>query len=41
MKVLCLWHATEEEINYIEKTMPRGTEVVAPEGEHFSRFEST
>ncbi|RWF80007.1 MAG: phosphoglycerate dehydrogenase [Mesorhizobium sp.] len=41
MKVLCLWHATSGEIKYIEDAMPRGTEVVAPEGEYFSRFEGT
>ncbi|ANW03065.1 NAD(P)-dependent oxidoreductase [Bradyrhizobium icense] len=41
MKVLCLWHATKDEIESIRKAMPRGTEVVTPEGEYFSRFEST
>ncbi|MCC8960515.1 NAD(P)-binding domain-containing protein [Bradyrhizobium sp. Pear77] len=41
MKVLCLWHATEAEIDLIKQNVPRGTEVVAPEGEYFSRFEST
>ncbi|MBT1516784.1 phosphoglycerate dehydrogenase [Bradyrhizobium sp. SRL28] len=41
MKVLCLWHATEDEVNSIRKAMPRGTEVVAPKGEYFSRYEST
>lgn len=41
MKVLCLWHATEKEINYIKKAMPSNTEVVTPEGEYFSRFECT
>jgi phosphoglycerate dehydrogenase-like enzyme len=41
MKVLCLWHATEDEINSIRKVLPRGTDVVAPEGDYFSRFEST
>jgi hypothetical protein len=41
MKVLCLWHATEDEVGYVRNAMPRGTEVVAPQGEYFSRFEST
>ncbi len=41
MKVLCLWHATGDEIKYIKDAMPRGTEVVAPEGKYFSRFEAT
>jgi phosphoglycerate dehydrogenase-like enzyme len=41
MKVLCLWHANEDEINRIRSAMPPGTEVVAPKGEYFSRFEST
>ncbi|MCK1741345.1 phosphoglycerate dehydrogenase [Bradyrhizobium sp. 139] len=41
MKVLCLWHATEGEINSIQKALPHGTEVVAPNGEYYSRFEST
>ncbi|SDD34320.1 Phosphoglycerate dehydrogenase [Bradyrhizobium brasilense] len=41
MKVLCLWYATEEEISSIKRAMPKGTEVVAPKGEYFSRFEST
>lgn len=40
MKVLCLWHATEAEMAKIHAAMPNGTEVVAPEGEYFSRFES-
>lgn len=39
MKVLCLWHATGEEIDNIKRAMPEGTEVVAPKGEYFSRFE--
>ncbi|WP_420969451.1 2-hydroxyacid dehydrogenase [Bradyrhizobium sp. B120] len=39
MKVLCLWYATDDEIAYIKNAMPAGTEVVAPKGEYFSRFE--
>lgn len=39
MKVLCLWYATEEEINSIKKAMPPDTEVVAPQGDYFSRFD--
>ncbi|RVC81801.1 phosphoglycerate dehydrogenase [Mesorhizobium sp. M2A.F.Ca.ET.046.02.1.1] len=40
MKVLCLWHATEAEIDYVRNAMPEGTEVVAPaKGKYFSRFE--
>lgn len=41
MKVLCLWHATRTEIDGIREAMPQGTQVVAPEGDYFSRFEST
>ncbi|WP_024521079.1 NAD(P)-dependent oxidoreductase [Bradyrhizobium sp. Tv2a-2] len=41
MKVLCLWHATKDEISKIREALPRGTEIVAPEGDYFSRFEST
>ncbi|RWE06008.1 MAG: phosphoglycerate dehydrogenase [Mesorhizobium sp.] len=41
MKVLCLWHTTDEELKYVKATMPSGTEVVMPEGEYFSRFECT
>ncbi|EHK52294.1 NAD(P)-dependent oxidoreductase [Allomesorhizobium alhagi] len=41
MKILCLWHATEDEIEYVKKAMPVGTEVVAPKAAYFSRFEST
>lgn len=41
MKALCLWHATDDEVDSIRKPMPRGTEVVAPKGEYFSRYEST
>jgi phosphoglycerate dehydrogenase-like enzyme len=39
MKVLCLWYATESEINYIKGAMPSDTEVVAPEGDYLSRFD--
>ncbi|MDA9513111.1 phosphoglycerate dehydrogenase [Bradyrhizobium sp. CCBAU 11430] len=39
MKVLCFWYATEEEKNYIKNAMPPGTEVVAPKGSYFSRFD--
>jgi len=39
MKVVCLWRATQDEIGRIMEAMPRGTEVVAPEGEYFSRFD--
>lgn len=41
MKVLCLWHANEEELSYIRGQMPSGTEIVAPQGEYFSRFEGS
>jgi len=41
MKVLCLWHATDAEINYIKEAMPSGTDVVAPKGDYLSRFECT
>ncbi|RWH95502.1 NAD(P)-dependent oxidoreductase [Mesorhizobium sp.] len=41
MKVLCLWHSSEGEIDYIKRAMPSGTDVVAPQGEYFSRFECT
>lgn len=41
MKVLCLWYATEDEISSIKRAMPKDTEIVAPKGEYFSRFEST
>ncbi|RJT22284.1 phosphoglycerate dehydrogenase [Mesorhizobium waimense] len=41
MKVLCLWHATEDEVNYIKRALPSDAEVVAPRGEYFSRFECT
>ncbi|MER9204052.1 phosphoglycerate dehydrogenase [Mesorhizobium sp. M0933] len=39
MKVLCLWYATEEEKTYVRSMLPAGTEVVAPEGKYFSRFD--
>ncbi|MGX9182155.1 NAD(P)-dependent oxidoreductase [Mesorhizobium sp. BHbdii] len=39
MKVLCLWYATQDEIDCIKGSLPRGTEVVAPEGEYLSRFD--
>ncbi|AVA24238.1 NAD(P)-dependent oxidoreductase [Rhizobium sp. NXC24] len=41
MKVLCIWYATEEELARMRAALPPGTEVVAPKGEYFSRFEST
>ncbi|WP_321897265.1 NAD(P)-dependent oxidoreductase [Burkholderia cepacia] len=41
MKVLCLWHATDDEIDTIRRTLPFGSEVVAPRGEYLSRYEST
>lgn len=41
MKVLCMWYATEDEINYIRGALPDNAEVVAPKGEYFSRFECT
>ncbi|MGY4167713.1 NAD(P)-dependent oxidoreductase [Bradyrhizobium sp. USDA 4529] len=41
MKVLCLWHATEDEINRIKKAVPGDSEIIAPKGEYFSRFECT
>lgn len=40
MKVLCLWYATKDEINQIKEVVPRGTEVVAPQGDYLSRFDS-
>ncbi|MGE3926746.1 MAG: hypothetical protein AB7G13_27790, partial [Lautropia sp.] len=39
MKVVCLWHATEREIERIRTALPPGTEVVAAQGEYFSRFD--
>ncbi|MES0151817.1 hypothetical protein NKJ95_32490 [Mesorhizobium sp. M0012] len=41
MKVVCLWHATEDEILYIKNAVPAGVEVVSPKGDYFSRFECT
>jgi len=41
MKVLCLWHATDAEIAYVKNALPSGTEVFAPRGDYFSRFEAT
>lgn len=41
MKILCLWHATDDELNNIKSALPQGTEVVAPRGEYFSRFEAS
>jgi phosphoglycerate dehydrogenase-like enzyme len=41
LKILCLWHATDDEITYIQDAMPDGTEVVCPKGDYFSRFECT
>lgn len=39
MKVLCLWYATDDEMARIKAGLPPGTEVVAPKGEYFSRFD--
>ncbi|WP_342709879.1 2-hydroxyacid dehydrogenase [Bradyrhizobium sp. B124] len=41
MKILCLWHASDDEIENIKRAMPKDTKVVAPKGEYFSRYEST
>ncbi|CAH2394370.1 NAD(P)-dependent oxidoreductase [Mesorhizobium ventifaucium] len=42
MKVLCLWHATQQEIENIKTAMPAGTEVAAPEpADYLSRYETT
>ncbi|WP_024520875.1 NAD(P)-dependent oxidoreductase [Bradyrhizobium sp. Tv2a-2] len=41
MKVVCLWHATEDETVYIKNALPRDTDLVVPKGEYFSRFECT
>lgn len=41
MKVLCLWHATKDEISHIKKAVPDHMEIIAPKGEYFSRFECT
>ncbi|WP_028002442.1 NAD(P)-dependent oxidoreductase [Sinorhizobium arboris] len=40
MKVACLWHATDEELEYVKGALPPGTSVVAPRGDYFSRFET-
>ncbi|MGY3488026.1 phosphoglycerate dehydrogenase-like enzyme [Bradyrhizobium sp. USDA 4011] len=39
MKVLCLWHATNDELAGVKRALPAGTEVVAPSGDYLSRFE--
>ncbi|QOZ66634.1 NAD(P)-dependent oxidoreductase [Bradyrhizobium arachidis] len=39
MKVLCLWYATEDEVNYIRGAMPPSAEVIAPKGDYLSRFD--
>ncbi len=41
MKVLCLWHASDDEIKFVKGQLPTGTKVVAPRGKYFSRFECT
>ncbi|WP_155249175.1 MULTISPECIES: hypothetical protein [Mesorhizobium] len=41
MNVACSWHATEEELKYLKDALPAGTNVVAPRGDYFSRFECT
>lgn len=41
MKILCLWYATDAELSRLKAALPAEAEVVAPEGEYFSRFEST
>ncbi|UXN57578.1 NAD(P)-dependent oxidoreductase [Phyllobacterium zundukense] len=41
MKVLCLWHATYSELAQIRSSLPEKTEVIAPRGEYFSRFEAS
>lgn len=41
MKVLCLWHATDDELGEVRRGLPAGVEVVAPRGDYFSRFEGT
>ena len=40
MKILCLWYATEDELDSIRRAMPQGTDVVAPTGEYLSRFDA-
>ncbi|MGY3488028.1 phosphoglycerate dehydrogenase-like enzyme [Bradyrhizobium sp. USDA 4011] len=39
MKVLCLWHATDDELASVTDALPAGTEVVAPSGDYSCRFE--
>ncbi|SDJ99126.1 hypothetical protein SAMN05216338_107815 [Bradyrhizobium sp. Rc2d] len=39
MKVVCLRHATSDEVDRIRAALPVGTEVVAPQGGYFSRFD--
>lgn len=39
MNVLCLWHATAEEIETIRRAMPKEAHLIVPEGPYFSRFE--
>ncbi|MER8467426.1 NAD(P)-dependent oxidoreductase [Mesorhizobium sp. M1396] len=41
MKILCLWHATDDELSVIKHALPSDTDVVAPKGEYFSRFEAS
>lgn len=42
MKVLCLWHATQQEVENIKTAMPAGTKVAAPEpADYLSRYEAT
>ncbi|KUM28701.1 phosphoglycerate dehydrogenase [Mesorhizobium loti] len=41
MKVACLWHATDEELEYVRTALPAGTDVVAARGDYFSRFETS
>ncbi|RFB86072.1 phosphoglycerate dehydrogenase [Rhizobium leguminosarum bv. trifolii] len=41
MKVLCLWYATDDELRSLKAALPEGTEVVAPKGKYFSRFEAS
>ncbi|RNJ41290.1 phosphoglycerate dehydrogenase [Mesorhizobium erdmanii] len=41
MKIACLWHATENEIDIIRGCLPAEAEIVTPTGEYDSRFEGT
>ncbi|MER9032271.1 NAD(P)-dependent oxidoreductase [Mesorhizobium sp. M0674] len=41
MKILCLWHATDDELGFIKQALPSGTAVVAPRGKYLSRFEAS